>query len=399
MSSLICTFWGVGQGLFSSGVISRNNKDFIWVYDCGSDNQALVDKAINRMKSHYKKEEINLLVISHFDKDHISGIKTLCQHYKIKRIVLPYYTLWDRLYLFSILKIDKEDEFFNFFINPVGYLIKELELTEETDILLVPTSDIEAESLVQDPTFIEDDDGLRFIEIKPLSKEFDDTNHKVRWLAPQKLLEIEKEAEFFFYNVPTSLLKQKPANFSLFRRDIQNIISISPLDINAIKKVYRKYFIRKNKHGKNNSLDANIISLFLYITPLFDKSAYCEYLLETKKMGNIYRLVVCDKDFRHRKGILYTGDGSLKTKVLLDTFKQHIGQDRLKNIGCLQVMHHGAKGNWQKGLGQLFEPAVSIFSADENSKYHHPHPEVVKDFLPYQPVWVNQNLDVTIYIC
>ncbi|MFZ7275210.1 MBL fold metallo-hydrolase [Avibacterium avium] len=104
MSSFICTFWGVGQGLFSSGVISRNNKDFIWVYDCGSDNQNLVDQAIERMKFHYKKEEINLLVISHFDKDHISGIKTLCQHYKIKRIVLPYYTLWDRLYFFFYIK-------------------------------------------------------------------------------------------------------------------------------------------------------------------------------------------------------------------------------------------------------------------------------------------------------
>ena len=87
MDGLECTFWNVGQGLFSSGKVSLdNNKEFIWVYDCGtSSSQKLLSSCISKMKREYPNEYIDLLAISHFDKDHISGIKELLKNYKIKQ--------------------------------------------------------------------------------------------------------------------------------------------------------------------------------------------------------------------------------------------------------------------------------------------------------------------------
>lgn len=397
MAKIECTFWGVGQGLFSSGQVHLPNSKFVWVYDCGSENFSLVQKAIHRMKVDYQQEDIDLLVISHFDKDHINGIKELCNNYHIKKIMLPYYPLAERLILAYMLKINQNDDFFELFVNPINYFINSVNVSKETEFLLAPISDIYSNS---DPNIDppQGDDELLLYEIQPLSSEFSSISNKVRWLNPKQYFTCQNEIEFFFYNVPIHYLKKYPTNFSVFKKYIDNIIAVKPLDIISIRKVYEKYFIRQNKKGENNSKDANVISLFLYVSPLSSIYSNIELRIGQVKSVTYSRyLYMYDFGYQHKKGILYTGDGSLKTKKLLNSFQNSMG-DRLNNIAYLQVMHHGAEGNWRKGLGSLFSPVASIFSADENGKYNHPHDKVVKDFLPYNPILVNQFRDLILLI-
>lgn len=88
-------FHPVGQGLFCSGElfslcdtsISNPRNLFRWVYDCGtSSKRSLLDEAIDQaFTAPLCKQEteptIDLLVISHFDKDHISGLPKLLNNY------------------------------------------------------------------------------------------------------------------------------------------------------------------------------------------------------------------------------------------------------------------------------------------------------------------------------
>ena len=57
------------------------NKTFSWVYDCG--HKDLISKIKNN-------DKINLIVLSHFDKDHIGGAYELMQKNPQARCVAPY---------------------------------------------------------------------------------------------------------------------------------------------------------------------------------------------------------------------------------------------------------------------------------------------------------------------
>jgi len=88
-------FYAVGHGLFSSGQLLKINPDcrFNWVFDCGSKNSKYWNREIAYYKSSIQPDKIHLLCISHFDKDHIEGAKTLLTEYPIISLVMPYFPL------------------------------------------------------------------------------------------------------------------------------------------------------------------------------------------------------------------------------------------------------------------------------------------------------------------
>ncbi|HDA9568070.1 TPA: MBL fold metallo-hydrolase, partial [Listeria innocua] len=99
----------VGQGFFYAGKI----RDYNIVYDCGTKNNVAF---INRFIEIYKKEfncsgKIDMLIISHFHKDHISGLKELIggkkPNFKVGKLVIPYYNP-DYLLLLKLLLISFE---------------------------------------------------------------------------------------------------------------------------------------------------------------------------------------------------------------------------------------------------------------------------------------------------
>lgn len=90
----------IGQGTFSAQIIRTSEKQYVCVYDCGSTNGAgNIPKYAGDLFCK-TKGIIDLLVISHFDMDHVNGIKKLYdKKFKIKKIVIPYVPLSERILL------------------------------------------------------------------------------------------------------------------------------------------------------------------------------------------------------------------------------------------------------------------------------------------------------------
>lgn len=128
----------VGQGLFYSGHVSISDNGvpplpadiFNFVFDCGSLNKTNASDEVVHYRSHRLPEETNLdmLVISHFDADHVSHINELLAGKKVKKLVLPFATLEERLYL--VLKYITQrgrgrqggDSPIGFMLDPLGSL-------------------------------------------------------------------------------------------------------------------------------------------------------------------------------------------------------------------------------------------------------------------------------------
>ena len=401
MPTLQCEFWNVGQGLFSSGHIQMGDAlAFHWVYDCGtSSSQKLIQNAVNKYNSNKNQGDIDLLVLSHFDKDHISGVKELLKNRrKIKRWVVPYYPLWQRLVIASLLEIQPDDEEWAFYQNPIQYFKTDFaEELKETQFLLLPAKENENEiSISLEPSNF--DDVLSFETTKKLSDEFANLEQNVHWLNPDKALLLRKGEEQFelvLYNVPFHLLAKVPTNLTAFQKQVKQIIQSHQFNSTdptpTLKTLYTLAF-------GNGSKNKNIISQYLYIRNIKLSSFW--------RMGNNHifdvsidnenEIAVIPKD-KTKNAILYTGDAFLNDLLLLTDLMQSLGAERMARIYCLQVPHHGSKHNWQQGLAKILSPCISVFSADSQRRKGHPHGEVLKDFAIYTPILVNKTKRLSIH--
>ncbi|MEY7638747.1 MBL fold metallo-hydrolase, partial [Klebsiella pneumoniae] len=112
-------YHGVGQGLFISGEITSNERSFKWVYDCGSSSKSgkliLERKIKNLFRQRNEPIVIDMLVISHFDKDHINGCELLLKKFKVNKVILPYIPLWKRILLGLEQKVGITGKYIDFY--------------------------------------------------------------------------------------------------------------------------------------------------------------------------------------------------------------------------------------------------------------------------------------------
>lgn len=81
-------FYPVGQGLFYAGVLFDG---FSFVYDCGTETAGVnINNYIKHLKSYVPSGTLDFLAISHFHKDHISGVKDLINNFQVDKIIVPY---------------------------------------------------------------------------------------------------------------------------------------------------------------------------------------------------------------------------------------------------------------------------------------------------------------------
>ncbi len=77
----------VGQGGLHYGELTLGQKPLRWVYDCGS-NQA--DALKREIGSVARSGDIDLLILSHLDSDHVNGVDQLLSQVRVREVVLPY---------------------------------------------------------------------------------------------------------------------------------------------------------------------------------------------------------------------------------------------------------------------------------------------------------------------
>jgi len=389
-------FLPVGQGLFATGQLALLPKgsapNYRWVHDCGSTvtgpGSALEREAL-RYRGELKGERVNLLIISHFDNDHISGLATALKGVGIDRIVLPRVAPEIRLAL-AVAGASKP---------PTAASVR---------VLLNPTTAIRALLDAQNVpiTYIDEDtdesafpplgkDGAPRDNPAPLNPDNDEAlneaNVSTRPSGP--MVAIVDRWEFCFYNRPTPLinpgvLAQVRLLLRFYRR---GSISLEGL-VAFLKLVYETALGLKDKVAHNN------ISLITYSGPISPTEIH-------ESVARVFRAETGPRAAawaRHepngRLAVLYTGDVTLRvkfSKVLRD--KLSLPPSRWDQIGTFQVPHHGSKYSWKVPTLAGWGHRWSIFSAEptEGSTYH-PHDEVWREFTAHGPLLVNKDQGVGI---
>jgi hypothetical protein len=405
-------FYPVGQGLFSSGSISRSshknnlNNSFIWVYDCGTaiSNQKLLEQNIADFSQKTNNNDtISLVVLSHFDNDHISGVVKLLSNFKVDILLLPYIPLWQRLLIAFDEGMGENNSMMLFYINPAEYLLRQDNKGINRFIFVNPSGET-GPALITDkpidpppddtPLKVEidfdepdDEEGRKWIDEKKYSTE-------IKFLKAGGSLRLPYLWEFVPYNDQKLFPSCDDDFFYAVESQKQELLNGNNAEIrNAALKSLKKIY--DGKFGKS-SKKRNEISLMLYgglIKSTFLKARTCVCpiaysLFQDRPCHYLCNNLEC-REFSCQCSILYTGDAYLDTAERTKRLKKFLKEERINNIGIFQVMHHGSKHNWRSGLAKKINPIMSIFCSDPSSAYGHPHASVLRDFWNYAPIQVD----------
>ncbi|CAI0871708.1 DNA internalization-related competence protein ComEC/Rec2 [Serratia plymuthica] len=401
------TFHAVGNGtLFTGQMWERNSPTYFnWVYDCGSTSEKKILSEVNNLTvwfgRHYSK--IDMLVISHFDDDHVNGLELLLTNHYVKRLLLPYTEWAQSIREISVLgQKGVSPSVALFQLNPARWFEVKNLVDRVGEIVLVqgkggpdnssqepedispdgPPSEIgideeRSSSPNEDPIFFFDTDAAdsAFMELGSPMKQSGINVAKITQNQP--LYNPLKTYEFIFYNAEKSFkglglvdeicgqfyAKKSRCLMSTVKADIESVIvslgldrGISSLPLNwrkQLKACYEKHFGHSAK-AKNN------ISLCMYAGPLSSRWH--------SKNIHLWRI--------DRPSMLLTGDINLTREVIRD-MNRHFGAARWNMLGVIQVPHHGSKSCWPKGNASLFIPALFVQCA--SGTIHHPHPLVIND--------------------
>lgn len=416
-------FHPVGQGLFATGWLGGWTDDhprFYWVYDCGTvSKQDLLKKAINKLKAEAApvdkgKPIIDLVTISHFDKDHISGLVSLLSKFSVRTLLLPYMPLWQRMVSAFDEGIDTQQELIQFFINPVAFITELPDVKIEKIVFVPGGNEGPADETNTEPSVSEGreiwelyiDTGTLDEAQKEEKEElegFASDRTDVKFMKAGSRMRVAGFWEFVPYNDANIFPAPKKAFYNEVEKKRKALLAASKdLARQAALKELRDVY---DKHFGNSSEARNLISLFLYAGPIGALSynhVVCVQWMNHACFDhpNLCRHYTWDEQVwpRKRIGILYTGDGYLNKPDRLNRLINFMGASRIKKLTCLQVMHHGAESNWHEGLAKRFTPDISVFSSDPLHKnFRHPHAPVVRDFLPYGPMQVDKSNGLTIH--
>lgn len=409
-------FYPVGQGLFATGSIHKTGEDvsrFLWVYDCGTSSaQKLVKDSIQRLKTWSgSRPRIDLLVLSHFDQDHISGVCRLLEHFEVGTLMLPYMHLRQRLVVAFAERVGGRDDLMRFFINPVGYFAG-VQNARIDRILFVPPSsgDGPPANLASGSVPPRWGDGPPEIDFEPDKEELERDADK---------LMLVQTGENTTRSIQVSFLRRGSAlslfglwEFVPYNDDPER--NMPPYFVAAVESRRERLLNSKGitTRGKalaelveiydeefgDDSESRNELSLFLYSGPIYQTWRHAAmvdpryyFRLEQSSPAELEIKGVINFPLSNRCSILYPGDGYLDKPEKLQRLTDYLDPQRMGKIGVLQVMHHGSKANWYSGLAGEIAPVVSVFSSNPSDRrYQHPDVEVLKDFWKFGSIQVDK---------
>ncbi|MEK4698585.1 MBL fold metallo-hydrolase [Solibacillus sp. FSL R7-0668] len=365
------TYHNVGQGLFFEGCFQCGGQEITIVYDCGAEKS--YKSNLNNVISKFQlsNNHIDILVISHFDFDHISGIKKLLSQCTVSHIVLPYLTNED--ILIHLLKqrnvSTHKDElwYLEFLKNPQVILSEFESIKRITFIVNEFEKSIWSESLDLNNENIENNIISTFY------------NHiEINFQKSTHIYLVNSYLKLKFFNYSISLQKKRA-----FMKKIENEMKIhgdfnihslakrvlsNRTETETFKRNYR--YVSKSNHN-------NISLLMMYD---FKIAKGKELKIEIKEeQFNFLENVFHYYPFNNCRFVhFFTGDISFKyVRKHLQIYEHY--KDLLPHVDVIQVPHHGSKHNWNDDLlWHIPKKAFFIVSSGIKNSYGHPHTEVVK---------------------
>jgi len=397
-----------------------------WVYDCGTaagPDDEVLHRAIDRIAPDRRpRQRIDLLVLSHFDTDHIAGVKELLRRCDVGTLLLPYVSYIDRM-LVAVLQDVPDSAALQFFSAPTSALMAAAEGRierilyvqggseppppppegGEEDFPFDPGSPMplnaRTESLPTEPPD-EDASALAFHAAGLGTAPGGGDSRKVELLKAGEILTLADVWEFVPYNDEKQAHLFQNDFINEIRGDVEKMCKPSDNDgeWEAIQRIKEMY---ENKVGSESAYNKNLISLFLGLRPAREKPFY----LDRAQYSDGWKRDFIYYDFHRRSAysshtarfryqgayysMLLTGDGFLNREKRIAPFEERFRKpDAASPVQPLafQVMHHGSKSNYRPGIAERISPVYSVFSSDPYGYYHHPHSEVWHEFEPYGAV-------------
>lgn len=377
-------FHPIGQGCFYSGKIIYKHTPFNFVYDCGTDSRRIhLNKEITDYKANLENNVLDLLIISHFDADHVNGVFELLRGIRCKTLLIPYYNPIERL-LLAATSVGQGREYLEFLKNPINfftdndYNIDQIIIVNGPDdsdepgepVRPINPENLNIESLGNLESLKLEADLLEGSEAKDIfTKIEDEDGEPIK--NPQKVKILNRPHrvslifwEFFFYlkkhkdeilinkvtkDIDDLLHKERVTLRDLFDEDY----------IGELIKIYRVYFKQ----------DFNSTSLVTYHGSALNRVGELYFFDKSRYAAHYFSL------YHEKFGTLLTGDINIKTnrqnQRLVNYYHNYIPR-----ICFFQVPHHGAAANWNikvpnglnsfeyyivnHGVGRIHHPSVDV---------------------------------------
>lgn len=419
----------VGQGMFYTGYI-EGDKPFNFVYDCGtsSRNKKARKKIIdNYIKSMLGDSDLDMLVISHFDNDHINGIPELLRNRGVKHLFLPYCSHDDYLMLVTWLYAFSLEQKMDSII-----FVSETELNSEKDSTKEVNENSFEDINMFSTEYIESKTSMKYGILGNIKIEDGIINKKLRMMSNTKIKLNDKTFssaiwEFKFFNNPISNKDRQMVNQEIEKlkkrtlcKTLEELIKklnekteITSEEMIGIRQEFRKIYNEISSLKKREHI--NQTSLCLYHGPVFDPVrtniinplgiwlchgnngnsrfySSCDVIAVVNRADR-YKCLICankvedgvlceDKKKYYGQcnllgseelGTLLTGDISLQDSC--NEFKEFY-KGELSKVFFFQIPHHGASSSWSKDfMTNISFPRYFVSFGKKNS-YGHPSPEL-----------------------
>lgn len=362
------TYHSVGQGLFFEGSFCCGGENISLVYDCGAEKtyRASLQRSIKKVQN--RLSHIDILVVSHFDFDHISGMHQLLKQCTVSHIILLYLTSEEILiYLLTQkhLSSSEVDWYRQFLNNPLTVLSEFESVQKVTYVIRKFNKSIWSQSLELDEPEVDNNTTRLYNEINVELK--NDTEYHV----------VNGYLRLKFYNYPISSQKR-----SVFMKkikdemDMHGDVSVDSLAHRILSNLPTTQIFKANYSYES---DHNNVSLLMMYDFQFIKGSSLIVDVEEEQLNLFeseprYNKLLINSRFVH----FLTGDISLKYIRKHKQIYKHY-KDLLPHVDAIQIPHHGSKYNWNRDLlGVIPKKTIFIVSSGIKNKYKHPHIEVVR---------------------
>lgn len=313
------TFYAIGQGGFYSEELIHDNEKKVIVYDCGSlSPRARIKSEI----SQFPYKDIDYLIISHLDADHINCIDFLAQGRNIKKIILPHTNPLDLLFFY--FNCNDQDALNSFFNTIQSHQHIEVNADEEN-------SDV--------PEYINDNEDARILQM----------NHH------QSLV--------FFSNNPSG----RPLWTIKFYVDSSRY---SPNARNVLSQADEDFIKGVTSVTDFNNKKVKLSAIYAKIGKIFNDSSMAMVSAPNPK------LISCRSCLNEYFGTWMNGDIVLKTPSEIAQIENHFQSYSIFNFDY-QLQHHGSHENFCREIQNFRHMRIFIYYG-YNNIYGHPSGTVLR---------------------
>lgn len=309
------TIHPVGHGGFFTEELCEGNDCFNVVYDCGTRNGLqLLEREIN--KAFNRKQSVDLLFISHFDRDHVSGLKELVRRNLLNsgtKVVMPFH-------------------YPSYFVilNPFLYAYY-----EQCMLILRSTGATIVEVEEQNPS--EDEYG-RYLDRRPHASyvSFEQLRGSI---SSGSRISLSPKWIYIPFNLNDSKNFADRFEDEVKRQLGMDINDMSPMDLEQNADIIRGIY---QLMGKKNARSFNINSNSLIVISM-----------PTGDVDSCYTTIAQRKYVVDAATAVYTGDSYLKDFTngslpfrYYSASKRVLGKYVHYPVGLFQIPHHGSNNNY-----------------------------------------------------